>query len=495
MTLPRRSAPPALATLGPRGLALLLTWAAVLAALLTVSDPPGATLLDPGSPGPATLLALYLATSLWWLPGLRRRGLVAAHLLVVGALLVLHPLTDAFGRDGTFVVTALQLAFVAHWLAPWRPETRLLLLATLLSLGLGETALSVLDRRSSRPARLPDYGELMGPYREGGFLLPDLDLQVVGPGGAAEFVTEGHGFRNREAVRVEKPPGRRRVFIVGDSFVAGYRTDQERTVGRVLERRLAERGSGPLTDVVVVGAGYPGAALGWFRRYGFRFAPDVMLLAVTLGNDPGQCWLGREGLPADVLAGLLLPPDAFLHGLAGWLPVRADRSLRRWRLYRRARRALATDIVTSWYRDFPGRVHQLDPVHGLGLFYSGRPLPAVERSLADLLADLRELQEACAARGARLQVALVPQRFQTSLAEWRATESEYGLDPRGFERERPNRLLLQGCAAAGIDCVDLLPGFFGEGPRGLYQPSGDMHWSDAGHALAAELLARSLDRD
>jgi SGNH hydrolase-like domain, acetyltransferase AlgX len=140
-------------------------------------------------------------------------------------------------------------------------------------------------------------------------------------------------------------------------------------------------------------------------------------------------------------------------------------------------------------------VHQLDPVHSLGLFFSRRPLPAVERALADLLHDMGDLRRACAARGVRLLVALIPQRFQTSLVEWRATAFEYGLDLGAFDRERPNRIILAGCAGQGIDCVDLLPGFYGEGPRGLYQPLGDMHWSAAGHALAARLLAEALDRD
>jgi hypothetical protein len=92
----------------PLGAALLATWSAVLAALLTLADASPGTLVNPRSPAHAALLLLYLGTSLWWAPRLRTAGLVGAHLAVTAAFLILHPLT-ALGRDGTFAVTGL------HW--------------------------------------------------------------------------------------------------------------------------------------------------------------------------------------------------------------------------------------------------------------------------------------------------------------------------------------------------------------------------------------------
>lgn len=478
----------------PRGAALLATWSAVLTSILTVADESRATLLDPLSAEQAALLLLYLATSLWWFQPLRIAPLAYSHLFVTGVFLALHPLTDAWGRDGTFVVTALHLALALLLLTPARVETQMLAGALLLGLAASETVLSMVDRPGPREAGLRDYGDLMGPYGEGGFLIPNLNARVVGPEGPVEFVTESHGFRNRQEIPREKPAGRRRVLILGDSFVAGYRTDQERTVGRVLERALRDLPGGATVDVVVAGVGHPGAALDWLRRHGWGFQPDLVLLGVTLGNDVSQSWLARHRLPSDALAGLFLPSDAYRSGFPGLFPVKLDRTLSRWRVYRRGRGLVATDVIRSWYRDVPAAVHQMDPGHSLGHFYAGSPQAAVEISFRDLLADLAEIEAASAARGIPMLAVLIPQRFQTSPSEWSATGFAYGLDPRAFERERPNRVILQGCATRKVECFDLLPGFVGEAPRGLYQPRGDMHWSEAGHERAGRLLAVEIAR-
>jgi hypothetical protein len=476
----------------PRGAALLASWSGVLVAILTLAGASPATLVNPLSPEHGGLLLLYLGTSLWWLPRWRMAGPVYAHLAVTTAFLVLHP-PSALGRDGTFAVTALHLVLVLHLLTAARVEAKLLAAALVLGLAIAETTLSGLDRPAPKGPGLRDYGDLMGAYGEGGFLLANLHARVVGPAGPVEFVTERHGFRNREKVPRAKPAGRRRVLLVGDSFVAGYRTDQERTVGRVMERALREQAGGGAVDVVVAGVGHPGAALDWLGRHGFGFEPDLVVVGVTLGNDISQSWLGRRRLPSDVLAGFFMPPRAYRTGF-GLFAARADRTLARWRTYKRARRLWAVEVVGSWYGDTTASVHQMDPAHSLGHFYAGGALPAVETSFADLSTDLRELQAAAAARGVPLLVALFPQRFQISPVEWKATLAAYGLEPRAFDPERPNRRIGQGCAAEVVACFDLLPGFRGPAPAGLYQPGGDMHWSDAGHERAGRLLAAEVLR-
>jgi hypothetical protein len=176
------------------------------------------------------------------------------------------------------------------------------------------------------------------------------------------------------------------------------------------------------------------------------------------------------------------------------LPVKLDRTLQSWRVYRRSRRLVATEVISSWFLDFPTRVHLLDPGHALGLFYSRRALPLVEQAFGDLIDELAGIRSDCAARQVPVLVTIFPQRFQITSHEWRATGFEYGLDLEAFDAERPNRRLDADCAAHGVSCLDLLPGFRAEGDHMLYQPLGDMHWNDAGHALAARLLAREIER-
>ena len=272
---------------------------------------------------------------------------------------------------------------------------------------------------------------------------------------------------------------------MGDSFVAGYRTDQERTVGRRLEVRLRERWGRDRVEVLVAGTGHPAAARLWLGRHGFGFDPDLVVLAVTLGNDPAQTWLAARRLPVPLLESLLVPADASPESDLGLLPVKLDRTLLSWRLYRRARRLLTPEVISSWFRDFPTRVHLFDPGHSLGLFYTRREHPLVEDALDALLGELAGMDAECALRQVSLLVAFIPQRFQLDPRTWRATTFDYGLDPGAFERNLLNRRLMEDCAALQLTCIDLLAGFQAAAGSPLYQPLGDMHWNDAGHDLAA----------
>jgi hypothetical protein len=162
-------------------------------------------------------------------------------------------------------------------------------------------------------------------------------------------------------------------------------------------------------------------------------------------------------------------------------------------LYRRTRALVATDVIASWFLDSPTRVHVFDPAHSLGHFYARQILQPVAESYEDVRAVFSDLQAAGKSKGIPIVLALFPQRFQVRPAEWRATGFEYGLDLEGFDARRPNRILMQACRDVVIDCTDLLPGFAEDGSD-LYQPRGDMHWNDRGHALAGRLLAGEIGK-
>jgi hypothetical protein len=460
--------------------------------LLTVTPNARFTLLDPISPELHVLTALYLVTSVGLLPRFASPVLVTAHLAAVGVAATLHPLTLYFGRDGSLVVLGVHFLLVLAWRTGVRAEWKLLATATFGGLLLVETVLAAIGEPGRKPPKNVDYGDVMGDYGEGGFLKPNLDMRVLGgEGGVVRFVTESHGFRNRGEVEVPKPEGRFRVILIGDSFVAGYRTDQDATVGAVLEDELRRRAGGRDVEVLSAGAGHPGAYRLWVERHAFHFEPDVVMVGITLGNDLSQAWLAWRGLSGHVTDDLLLPPDAYRGGF-GALEVKLDRSLRSWRVYRRLATALGADVIAAWYEDAPGHVHLFDAGHSLGHFYSRSPLPLVEESYKALFFDLDDIAARCRARGVPLIVAMFPQRFQVSRPEWPATLFRYGLLPAAFDVDRPNRRILAGCEAERIDCVDLLPSFREACASSCYLPRGDMHWNVKGHAVAARALAAAL---
>jgi hypothetical protein len=93
------------------------------------------------------------------------------------------------------------------------------------------------------------------------------------------------GLRGREVLR-RKPPGTRRLLILGDSFAWGYGVADEDVFAAVLERQFQAEGK----PWEVLNAG----VLGWgtdqqylfLKRDGYEFGPDIVVVAFFLLNDP-----------------------------------------------------------------------------------------------------------------------------------------------------------------------------------------------------------------
>jgi hypothetical protein len=120
---------------------------------------------------------------------------------------------------------------------------------------------------------------------------------------AVQVAVNSLGLRGPEQA-ARKPPGVRRILVLGDSFAFGFGVEEKETFARALERRLRE--SRPATEVL--NAGVPGWSadhhLVYLRERGFALEPDLVLLAAC-DNDPTDlAWnrlsLDAEGLPVRV---------------------------------------------------------------------------------------------------------------------------------------------------------------------------------------------------
>ena len=488
----RRSPSPA-AEHARRTLVLLTSWSLCLVQFLTILPSTPFVLLEPGSPSQKIALTLFLAGS----PSLvtaRLRVLLPFHLAGIALGIAGHPLTWPFGRDGSLVVMCLHLVLVLAWRSGARKQTVVAIASIAIALLAGEMMLSAFREPSDRGrAGLMDYGDVLQAYGPGGMLKPGLDARVVG-GDREEvrFVTNQLGLRNREDIATPKPRGVRRVFLMGDSFMVGYRTDQDETLGALLQRDLRDTGQGTAAEVWIAGAGHPVAARQLIVDHLAAMEPDVFLIGLTIGNDISQTWLEHRRLPESVLAGPLFPDDAFR---SAWqlLPVELDRSLTSYRAYRRVQRLVRRDVIRPWFVDVPGHVHLFDPGHSLGHFYARRAIPLVEDSYHDLFDEMDAIGAACAERHVPVVFLVVPQRFEVDQREWSATMFRFGLEPSAFDRRRPTERIMKHCSASGLSCADLLPALEGScGGGSCYQPLGDMHWNAKGQALAARALVPTV---
>jgi lysophospholipase L1-like esterase len=120
------------------------------------------------------------------------------------------------------------------------------------------------------------------------------------------------GMRGPE-VAVEKRVGTFRVALLGDSYIEAVQVPFEKTVGEVLERRLSALRGGTV-EVLNFGVGGYGTtqALLTLQHKVWKYSPDLILLAVTTGNDISDNYrpLKRvENVPYHVFRGSNLAVD------------------------------------------------------------------------------------------------------------------------------------------------------------------------------------------
>ena len=370
-------------------------------------------------------------------------------------------------------------------------------------------------------AGLPDYGDVQrfDPLREGGHLLPHLDQWMQGgrKDHRVRIVTNSKGFRNRKEFGYAVPAGTYRILLLGDSFVDGMRTDQDDTIGAVLEALLRSRAAETrFTDFEVLVSGHGDPAEAWyaFQEHGRKYAPHLVVLGITLGNDLTWQSYGRSVRPAPGEDGsarlafdpsrrefaaanepILLPPEAFDPASAWDFVTRAEMRARRFLADRFGLAGYAIPQPTRPFWSVPGRVHAADFTLSLGQFL--RPLPPEEEGwYRDLEAVLAGFGRGVRASGAELQVLVFPVRIQVDPEEWELTRRAYGLRADAFDLDTPDRRIAACCRREGLlPVLDLVEAFrtrvaAGEGP--LYRPRGDMHFNEAGQRLAAHALGERI---
>lgn len=398
----------------------------------------------------------------------------------------------------------------SHWRG-WLANTILFLVASGLSLGLFVLALPYVMPAPVPPSGLPDYDALVAydPDRPGGHLRADQDLQVQGEraGQGVRWRTDRHGFRIDGELAPVSKAGVERVFLLGDSYIDGMRTDQSQTIGALLAQALGARGHA--AEVVISGHNNPANAWYWLHTHSAAFAPQHVVLGITIGNDlvfqnlgvgvvpgeaPGEVRLGnRERVDGDPLrVPGLLPADAYIppSALGDAWDARMLAS-RDWLAQRLDAFAQSVPPATGPFPHEPRKVVERDFFTSINLFFTP-PMPFAEECFRNSETTLAGIGALLRSRGVEFTVVLLPTRFQVDRRDWQLLKQRLALDGQRFDLRAPNRRVLALCAREGLRCLDpsdaMQAHIRATGER-LYRPRGDMHFNEAGNAFVAEWLA------
>lgn len=303
------------------------------------------------------------------------------------------------------------------------------------------------------------------------------------PGGRARYTTVEFSTDlriNAQGVRDDrpigpKPPGERRVVVLGDSLTMAVQVPSDVTFCGQLERRLNDQApAGTTWRVINAGVQGYGPMQEWlfFEHVAAAFEPDVVVVVAFSGNDALEAFDTRDWLES----GRALPgPDPVL-GTARRL-VRSSVVLQLARLrYDQLRARLETDA----------------PERPLAAYLADPP-PEVAAGGEAAREAYRRIRDRAASRGARTAIVLMPARFETDDGDFGRLAS--GVSARGgtLVRHAAGARLGAALAPLGLPVLDLLPRLQSESQRvGLFFQR-NVHLTPRGHGVVASAIAGFLD--
>ena len=324
----------------------------------------------------------------------------------------------------------------------------------------------------------------------GGFHIPNTTTWQW----TVEYVTRvdinSHGLRERE-IEYQKPPGLRRVLVLGDSFVEATEVAVEEAFPRRLEAHLQAAG-GTATQVLNAGAVGYGTAQEYLllKHEGVRYQPDLVVLLFFSGNDV-----------ADNSWTLDYPP---IRAIKPYFELDASGALRALPFTPPDRSATQVGPFRQWLRRQSLLFDKLDPdelgkvpwepayIRSIVAPYESGTSPEVEEAWRVTEALLAATRDEAEGAGARFVLVNIPAPWEIDPPFWDRMRGFFGLPDQGWDLDRPNRRLGEIAARRGIAYLDLrspLQAGLEDGQRLYFSIDG--HWTSAGHDLAARTLARS----
>lgn len=355
-----------------------------------------------------------------------------------------------------------------------RAVLRVVLLATslLFSLAFGELAVRIVA---------PQDLSIWDNTRDG-LTVHRVHADVYLPTYHQQIRTNGLGMRDAER-SLEKADGSTRVLLFGDSFLEALQVPFEKSLPFLLEEQLDREVPGLETVNLAVSGWGTDDELTYLERYGLALQPDGILMVMTLHNDLNDNallefhTLEKSGLVARPVTQMPWPQflsqklKAYAAGVS--------------HLYRLA-------YSTSVRRSVTQGATQLDH-HVAQLMRRGEP--ELEAHWALTFALLDEAAELARQRGAWFAIGLIPLAIQVDDTQFEGFLEAHHLPRAEVDREGPQRRIQAWADARGVEVIDLLPAFRLAHGRHAGEPlylAKDGHWTELGHRVATEEIAKQL---
>jgi hypothetical protein len=359
-----------------------------------------------------------------------------------------------------------------------RHARRILLFAAILSLqfGLFEIGLRTWGGSEATPTFQglftddPSMGYRLKPGARIRFATSEFDTDIA---------INNAGVRDHEEIG-PKPPGEKRIVVLGDSLVLSVQVPFEQTFTELLEQRLNASASGSAGGAGgryrVINAGVQGYGpveeLLFYRTAIRQLQPDLVLAAVFVGNDAEEAVTSEPKLSGRRAAAELLRESAV---------TRLRRAVRRSMVLQVLRLRIMS--ATERFRDLKGPPEP--PVQS----YAASPAPRIWKGLEISRQCLAQLAGETASTGARLGIVLMPARFQIDDPDYQRLRDIVAQAGGNLQRDAATERFTRALSAVGVPMTDLLVPLrqAPPGPDLFFQEN--VHLTRRGHGVVADHLA------
>lgn len=321
--------------------------------------------------------------------------------------------------------------------------------------------------------------------------VPHQRARIVCPGEVDHQVTiNSLGFRDVE--RDLSTRRKKRVLVLGDSFVSNVDVEADEVFTRVMERQLGNtevlnfgvNGFGQVQEYLLLEA--------WFDRV----HPDVVMVVIYLRNDfldnvepkwtYGRPFVSLEGRDSTLVFHAIAPGSSSARRDPAWKVYKRSHV---WTLINQSLENLLQGAASSESQETQASAYTQQE---LALYRKSSP-PSTERMFTAMTKLVATFKELLSAKGVPIVFVLAPSPVQVHDDLWLDATGDPSQDR--YDRALPNKRLTQFAQDNGLMMVDLLQAFLPEGKknnRSLYFRY-EQHWTREGNQLAARVLVEYLE--
>jgi hypothetical protein len=322
------------------------------------------------------------------------------------------------------------------------------------------------------------YGAFEGSSTFQSLFMDDPDVGIrLRPGTRIRYTTVEFSTEiaiNQQGVRDEepigpKPPGEKRIVVLGDSLVFSVQVDAADTFCEKLERQLNARGGPDKWRVINAGVQGYGPVDDWFffDRIAAAFQPDIVIIAAFVGNDAIEAADGGPSIEAG-------------------RPLKTAEPTAR-QIRRIVRSSVVLQLARVRYDQLRARFATGTPERPLASYLTDPP-PIVQRGLEVSRMAFGRIADRARGIGAKTAIVLVPARFQTDDTDYGHLKAAVEQAGGVLDRNSSSRRFHDALLPLGLPILDLQPILFAQPDRqGLFFQR-TVHLTPRGHDVVSAAL-------